>query len=118
MARIMATKNVETKVQEAVETWTETTRETYQAIANSVIAAQERSAQLAQTAFETGLAELKSQAETSRTLLETLAEQTEKQWQAARTLAQESAGAYSEFVAAPFAFYQKWVESAQQAVKH
>lgn len=114
----MAAKNVETKVQEAVETWTETTREAYQAIANSVIAAQERGAQLAQTAFETGLAELKSQAETSRAMLETLAEQSEKQWQAARTLAQESLGAYSEFAAAPFAFYQKWVENAQQAVKH
>ncbi|HKS70810.1 MAG TPA: hypothetical protein VJQ45_10335 [Ktedonobacterales bacterium] len=114
----MAVKNVETKVQEAVETWTETTREAYQAITNSVIAAQERGAQLAQTAFETGLAEMKSQAETSRAVLETLAEQSEKQWQATRTLAQESLGAYSEFVSAPFAFYQKWVESAQQAAKH
>jgi hypothetical protein len=117
MVKNMAVKSVENRMQEAIETWTETTREAYQAIANNMIASQERGAQLAQTAFETGLAEMKSQAEMSRAVLETLAEQSEKQWQATRTLAQESVGAYNEFFSAPFSFYQKWVENLQQATR-
>ena len=113
----MATTSFETRVQKAVETWTETNREAYQAISKGVIAAQERNTQLAQTVFESGVAALQAQAETARVALETIATASEKQWQAVSALAQDAGSAYGEFFTAPWASYQKWVEAFTQAAR-
>jgi hypothetical protein len=107
----MATTSFESKVQKAVETWSEANREVYQAISRGVIATQERNTQLAQTIVESGVSALQSQAETTRTALETLGAATERQWQAASELAQDAVNAYGEFFTAPYASYTKWVEA-------
>lgn len=107
----------ESKVQQAVETWTATNREAYQALAKGVITASEQNAQLAQTVYESGVAALRAQAETTRVALEAIASASEKQWQAVSGLAQDAGSSYSDVFTAPYAYYTKWVEALTQAAK-
>jgi hypothetical protein len=102
--------------QAAVE-WTETSRQAYQAVASSVVAAQERNVQFAQTVFENGIAQLKAQEETARGLFQTIADQSEKQRAAFQKVAQESVNAYLDLLATPIAFYQKGLDVTRQAAQ-
>lgn len=113
----MATTSFESKVQQAVETWTATNREAYQALSKGVIAASEQNAQLAQSVYESGVAALRAQAETTRVALEAVASASEKQWQAVSGLAQDSVSAYSDFFTAPYTYYTRWVEALTQPAK-
>lgn len=114
----MATKTVneyEAEARKALETWTETTRNVSEVIVKSALAAQERRTKLAQTLYESSVAELKSQAEANGALLDTLASQVDRQWQAVSGLAQDAFDAYSEALSAPYTYYQRWVETLTQA---
>src|SRR6266849_1095255 len=64
-------------------------REANQAIAQSVVAAQERNVKFAQGLFTSGVEVLKSHAEGTQTLLQELEQQTQKQQEAFQKLAQE-----------------------------
>jgi arginine decarboxylase-like protein len=114
----MATKTVndyEAQARQALETWTETTSKVSEVIVKSALAAQERRTRLAQTLYESGVAELKSQAEANGALLDTLASQVDRQWQAVSGLAQDTLDVYSEALSAPYSSYQRWVEMLTQA---
>ncbi|MGH2503835.1 MAG: hypothetical protein ACRDID_15095 [Ktedonobacterales bacterium] len=114
----MATKTVndyEAQACQALETWTETTRKVSEVMVKSALAAQERRTRLAQTLYESGVSELKSQAEANGALLDTLASQVDRQWQAVSGLAQDTLDAYSEALSAPYSSYQRWVEMMTQA---
>jgi hypothetical protein len=84
-------------------------------VASSLVAAQERNVQFAQTLFEDGVAQLRAQEETTRGMFQTIAEQSEKQRTAFQKLAQESVNAYLDLLAAPVAFYQKGLDVTRQA---
>lgn len=114
----MATKTVndyEAQARQALETWTETTRKVSEVIVKSALAAQERRTRLAQTLYESGMAELKSQAEANGALLDTLASQADRQWQAVSGLAQDTLDAYTEAFSSPYSYYQRWIETLTQA---
>ena len=114
----MATRTVneyEAEARKALETWTETTRNLSEVIVKNALAAQERRTKLAQTLYESGVAELKSQAEANGALLDTLASQANRQWQAVSGLAQDTLDAYTEALSAPYSSYQRWVEMLTQA---
>jgi arginine decarboxylase-like protein len=118
----MATKtenDYETQARQALETWTETTGKVSEVIVKSALAAQERRTRLAQTLYESGVAELKSQAEANGALLDTLASQVDRQWQsqwqAVSGLAQDTLDAYTEALSAPYSSYQRWIETLTQA---
>ncbi len=105
------------KINEAATELAQTLRETYQAMAQTAAATQERNTRFAQTLVEQGLAEIKGQAETTRVVFQKVAEQSEKQREAFETLAQESVEAYIDLFFAPLAFYQKGIEAAQEAMR-
>lgn len=114
----MATRNVndyEAQARQALETWTETTRKMSEVMVKSALAAQERRTRLAQTLYESGVAELKSQAEANGALLDTLASQVDRQWQTVSGLAQDAFDAYTEALSAPYSYYQRWIETLTQA---
>lgn len=114
----MATRNVndyEAQARQALEAWTETTRKMSEVVVKSALAAQERRTRLAQTLYESGAAELKSQAEANGALLDTLASQVDRQWQAVTGLAQDALDAYTEALSAPYSYYQRWFETLTQA---
>src|SRR6266852_4027222 len=67
----------------------ESLREANQAVAESVIAAQERNVKFAQSLFTSGVEVLKSHAEGTQALLQELEQQTQKQQEVFQKLAQE-----------------------------
>ncbi len=106
---------MEKGINQAALEWTETTRQAYQAVASNVIATQERNVQFAQTLFENGVAQLRTQEEAARGLFQTMAEQSDKERTAFQKLMQESLNAYLDLLAAPIAFYQKGLDATRQA---
>jgi hypothetical protein len=104
-------------INSAASEWTETSRQTYEAVTSSVVATQERNIQFAQSVFENGIAQLRAQEETTRGLFQTMAEQSEKQRVAFQKLAQESLNAYLDLLAAPIAFYQKGLDVTRETAQ-
>jgi hypothetical protein len=92
-------------------------QEAWQAVAESVTAAQERNAKFAQSIFENSIEVLKSHAESTRGLMQTLIEQSHRQQEAYQVLTQASMEAYRNFLYAPFPFVQQAVEVAGSAAR-
>jgi hypothetical protein len=105
------------KINEAATELAQTVRETYETVAQTAVAAQDRNVRFAQTFVEKGIEELKGQAETTRVVLLKVAEQSEKQREVLQTLAHESVDAYLDLFFAPFALYQKGIETLQEATR-
>src|SRR2546428_4194957 len=74
---------------EAAKHMVESLREANQAVADSVIAAQERNVQFAQSIFTSGVEVLKSHSEGTQALLKELEQQTQKQQGVFQKLVQE-----------------------------
>ncbi len=100
------------QVNEAAEQFTNVLRDSYQAVADRTVSAQELNAQLTQDFFNRVIENLRTQAEDTRQMGQQLADQQQRATEAGRTLTQESVGAYMEFVNSMFTF---WQGSAQQA---
>src|SRR6266699_255884 len=101
------------EINEATVNLTKSWQETNKAIADNLVAAQERNLRFAQSVYENGAELLKSHADGARRLMETLVEQSHTQQEAFQTIARESMNAYVDFLYAPFSFYQQAVEAAQ-----
>jgi hypothetical protein len=91
------------QVNEAAEKFAEAIKESYQALAEHSVSAQELNAQLAQEFFNGVINNLRSQAKSNRALAEDLIEQQQK---ASQALTQESVGAYMDFLNSMFSFAQ------------
>ncbi len=89
--------------------------ESFQAVVESTIAAQERNTRLAQSILEDGIEVLKSQVSLTQSLMQDLGQQFEKQQDAFQALAQESVDAYRDFLFAPLTFWQKALGTAEAA---
>src|SRR5215207_9354844 len=83
------------QVNEAAEKFAEAIKESYQALADRSVSAQELNAQLTQDFFNGVINNLRTQAEGNRALAEDLIEQQRKQREASRALAKESVNAYT-----------------------
>jgi len=83
----------ESKFNEATLQWTQSVRETNQAIAESAVAAQERNMRYAQTTFESGIEILKSYAEDTRSLLNEVVEQPRKPQEAFQAVVDKTVAA-------------------------
>src|SRR5215213_10404444 len=102
------------QVNEAAEKFAGAIKESYQALADRSVSAQELNAQLTQEFFNGVINNLRTQAEGNRALYEDLIEQQRKQQEASRALAQESAGAYMDFLNSMFAYYKGNLDEAQR----
>ncbi|ABG05318.1 hypothetical protein Rxyl_2390 [Rubrobacter xylanophilus DSM 9941] len=101
------------KIEEAAEKFAEAVRETYQAMANRAVSAQQLNAELTQTFFNSVVRNLQEQAAGNRELAQSLMEQQRRQQEAAQELARQSMNAYAEFLSSMFAYYQGSVQRAQ-----
>jgi predicted RNase H-like HicB family nuclease len=100
-------RRVEAKVNEAAEQFAEAIRESYQALADRSVSAQELNAQLTQDFFNGVINNLRIQAENNRALGEDLIEQQRKQQEkASQALTQESVNAYMDFLNSMFSYYR------------
>src|SRR5215218_6024445 len=91
------------QINEAAEKFAEAIKESYQALADRSVSAQELNAQLTQDFFNGVINNLRTQAESNRALAEDLIEQQKRQQEASQALTQESVNAYMDFLAAVFA---------------
>jgi hypothetical protein len=102
------------QVNEAAEKFADALRESYRAVADRAVSAQELNAQLTQDFFNRVVENLHTQAESNRELTQQLADQQERQQEATRALAQESTSAYMDFINSMFSFYQGSTEQARR----
>lgn len=105
------------QVNEAAEKFADAIKESYQAIADHSVSAQELNAQLTQEFFNGVINNLRTQAESNRALAEDLIEQQRKQQEASRQLTQESMNAYTEFLNSMFSFYRGSLDEAQRSAR-
>ncbi len=105
------------QVNEAAEKFAEAIKESYQALADRSVSAQELNAQLTQEFFNGVINNLRTQAENNRALAEDLIEQQRKQQEASQALTQESVNAYMDFLNSMFSYYQGSLDEAQRSTR-
>ncbi len=89
-------------------------RESFEAVAERGVSAQQLNAELTQSFFNSVIDNLRAQTEANRALTRELAEQQERQTEATQVFAQDSAEAYMDFVNSMFSYYQGTVAEAQR----
>jgi aromatic ring-opening dioxygenase LigB subunit len=105
------------QINEAAEKFAEAIKESYQALSERSVSAQELNAQLTQDFFNGVIDNLRTQAENNRALAEDLIEQQRKQQEASQALTQESVNAYTEFLNSMFAYYRGSLDEAQKSAR-
>jgi polyhydroxyalkanoate synthesis regulator phasin len=105
------------QVNEAAEKFAEAIKESYQALADRTVSAQELNAQLTQEFFNGVINNLRTQAESNRALAEDLIEQQRKQQEASQALTQESVSAYTDFLNSMFSYYRGSLDEAQRSTR-
>jgi hypothetical protein len=114
----MAEKKATEIEQELVDSF----RETNKAIAESIIATQQRNMKFAQSMFTSTMEVLKSNAEATRALMQQWEQQAQKQQEAFQKLAQEMGGtqwmeSYTNLLRTGFSSYQQVVEATEKATR-
>jgi hypothetical protein len=105
------------QVNEAAEKFADAIKESYQALANRSVSAQELNAQLTQEFFNDVINNLRTQAESNRALAEDLIEQQRKTQEASQALTQESVNAYMDFLGSMFSYYRGNLDQAQRGAR-
>jgi hypothetical protein len=105
------------QVNEAAEKFADAIKESYQALADRSVSAQELNAQLTQEFFNGVINNLRTQAESNRALAEDLIEQQRKQQEASQTLTQESVNAYMDFLNSMFTYYRGSLDQVQKSAR-
>ncbi len=111
----MHDRQAEQQVNEAAEKFASAIKESYQALADRSVSAQELNAQLTQNFFNGVINNLRTQAENNRALAEDLLEQQRKQQEASQALTQESVNAYMDFLNSMFSLSRRGTQTAGQA---
>ena len=106
------------QVDEAAEKFASAIRESFEAVAERGVSAQQLNAELTQSFFNSVIDNLRAQIEANRALTRGLAEQQERQMEATQTFAQDSVDAYMDFVNSMFSYYQGTVAEAQRQAGH
>jgi hypothetical protein len=109
---MMMDQEQQKQVNEAAEKFAEAIKESYQALADRSVSAQELNARLTQDFFNGVINNLRGQAESNRALAEDLIEQQRKQQEASQALTQESLSAYTDFLNSMFSFAQRSTQAA------
>lgn len=89
----------------------------FQTVTNSVLAAQERNIQFAQSTLENGIQVLQRQAEANRALTTELIEQARKQQGIFQPLVSTAVEAYVNLLRRPFAYYKQALDLAETATR-
>lgn len=98
------------QINEAAEKFADAVKESYRAVADRTVAAQDLNVELTQQFFNGVISNLRDQAESNREITQRLADQQETP----QTLTQEAVNAYMEFVNSVFSYYQDDVEQARR----
>jgi hypothetical protein len=102
------------QVNEAAEKFAEAIRESFQAVTDRTVSAQQLNAELTQTFFNSVIDNLRAQAEGNQALIGELVDQQERQREAARAMAQESVDSYMDFLNSMFAYYKETMQQVRR----
>ncbi len=114
---IAVDQNQQKMVNEAAEKFAGAIKESYQALADRSVSAQELNAQLTQEFFNGVIDNLRTQAESNRALADDLIEQQRKQQEASQALARGGVNAYMDFLNSMFSHYQGNLDEAQKRAR-
>ena len=103
------------QVNEAAEEFTNAVKESYQALNERAVSAQELNAELTENFFNGVINNLRTQAQNNRELTQQLADQQQRAQEATKTLTQESVDAYLDLVNSSFGFWQGGIQAAEEA---
>ena len=92
-------------------------QETNKAIAETIVAAQERNIQFAQSTLVNAMEIFKNHMESTCALMKELEQQSEKQLEAFQQLAHRPEEAYTDFIRAPLSYYQQYLATAETATR-
>jgi len=110
-------ENQQRQVDEAAEKFAQVIANSYRAVAERGVSAQQLNAELTQSFFNGVIDNLRAQAEGSKDLARELANQQQRQREAKQEMAQASVGAYMEFLNSMFSYYQGSVQQARRDVR-
>ncbi len=105
------------QIDEAAGKFAQAIADSYRAVAERGVSAQQLNAELTQRFFNGVIENLRTQAEGGRDLARELADQQQRQREATQDLAQASVGAYMEFLNSMFSYYQGSMEQARRDVR-
>ena len=113
----MTDQQSQQRINEAADQFTDALVQSYKVVAERGVSAQEGSAQVTEVFFNQTINNLRAQAEENRQVSEQLADQQQRQAEATRTIAQESVGAYMEFMDSMFSYWQGGIQTAEQGAR-
>jgi hypothetical protein len=113
----MTDQQSQQKINEAAEQFTDALVQSYKAVADSGVSAQERSTQLTEVFFNQTINNLHAQAEQNRQAAQQLADQQQRQAEAAQTLTRESVDAYMGFMDSMFSWWQGSIQTAERSTE-
>src|SRR5215211_7680127 len=102
----MTDQQSQQRINEAAEQFTDALVQSYKAVADSSVSAQERNTQVTEVFFNQAINSLYAQAEQNRQATQQLADQQQRQAEAAQTLTRESVDAYMDFMDSMFSWWQ------------
>jgi hypothetical protein len=105
------------RVEAAARKFAESLTESYRAVSDRTVSAQQLNAELTQDFFTNVFNNLRGEAESNREMAQQLADQQQRQQEATQALTQESVGAYMDFMNSMFSFHQGGIEAAERGVE-
>ena len=105
------------RVNQAAEEFATAVKEAYQTMADRGQSAQELNAELAQNFFTSVNEHLRTHAEANREMTQELLEQQQRQQEAGQQIAQESVGAYMDFMDSMFSYWQGGIQTAERSTE-
>ena len=113
----MTDQHEQQRINEAAEQFTDALVQSYKAVADSGVSAQERNTQLTEVFFNQTINNLHAQAEENRQATQQLADQQQRQAEAAQTLTEESVNTYMHFIDSMFSYWQEALRTAERGSK-
>ncbi|MDP9455153.1 MAG: hypothetical protein CYG60_04840 [Actinobacteria bacterium] len=109
--QVAATARME-ELETAGQQMTEAARQSFQALADRAVKAQQSNLELSQSVAQTLVEQLQGQTQGNRQATQTLQQQGQRQQQALQTVVQGSVSAYTNLLTSTFSLYQQTLESA------
>ena len=113
----MTDQQSQQRINEAADQFTDTLVQSYKTVAERGVSAQEGSAQVTEVFFNQTINNLRAQAEENRQATQRLADQQQRQADATRTIAQESVGAYLDFMDSMYSWWLGGLQTAEQGAR-
>src|SRR5215210_8636564 len=105
------------RINEAAEQFTDTLVQSFKAVAERGVSAQEQGAHVTEVFFNQTINNLRAQAEENRQATQQLADQQQRQADAAQTLTRESVDIYMNFMDSMFSYWQGATHTAEEAAE-